>query len=117
MRLLMSLADYGRYRVLTVAGEIDLLTTGRFRETLFRAVEGKSTPVLVDMSNVAFCDSSCLNAVTAVHNRVAARGQQLALFAPSRHVQKVFRITRLDQVIRIYPSLDAAIAGTCPASG
>ncbi|MCF8512273.1 MAG: STAS domain-containing protein [Rhodobacteraceae bacterium] len=61
----------------------------------------KANRVMLDMSNVAFLDSSGLGAVVAVLKALAPdRKLELAGLTPT--VQKVFRLTRMDSIFTIH---------------
>lgn len=64
--------------------------------------------VVLDMSNVAFLDSSGLGAVVAVLKALAPdRKLELAGLTPT--VQKVFRLTRMDSIFTIHDSLSGSM--------
>ena len=70
-------------------------------------VEGHGRVVL-DLSQVGFLDSSGLGAVIAVMKHLGNdRPLDLAGLTPT--VQKVFRLTRMDKVFRIFEDVDAAL--------
>jgi anti-anti-sigma factor len=51
-----------------------------------------------------------LGALVAAHRALTGAGGSLKLAAPREHVQKVFRITRLAEVIPLFDSVDDACA-------
>ena len=59
------------------------------------------------MSGTTFCDSAGVQAVVA-HQHAAAIGTQLRLVAPS--VVRILTVVGIDQLIPIYPTLEAALA-------
>ena len=88
---------------------IDAAVAIEFKEAVRRAAEAPGNPVILDLSQVAFLDSSGLGAVVAVMKLLAPdRVLQLAALSPS--VAKVFRLTRMDSVFTIHPELP----GTAP---
>lgn len=63
--------------------------------------ENTAGRVVLDMSKIAFLDSSGLGAVVAVHKALAPdRKLELAHLTPT--VQKVFRLTRMDSIFTIH---------------
>ncbi|MGW8062429.1 STAS domain-containing protein [Streptomyces ziwulingensis] len=95
-------------RVLTLAGEVDHHTVGRFRRDL--DVTGTVRPrIVIDMRQVTFMDSSGLNVLIAAHQDVAAAGGWLRLAGPTDTVLRVLRLVGVDQLIDCRPSLRQAL--------
>jgi anti-sigma B factor antagonist len=82
---------------------IDAAVAIRFKEDMREATADGSGPVVLDLSNVQFLDSSGLGAVVAVMKLLAPdRKLELAGLTPT--VAKVFRLTRMDGVFTIHPT-------------
>jgi len=60
--------------------------------------------VLLDLSRVAFLDSSGLGAVVAVMKLIGPE-RKLELVGLTPTVAKVFRLTRMDTIFTIHPAL------------
>lgn len=83
---------------------IDAAVVIRFKEEMRRLVEGGAPRVILDLSQVEFLDSSGLGAVISVMKFMGPdRRLELAGLTPT--VQKVFRLTRMDSVFTIHPTL------------
>jgi anti-sigma B factor antagonist len=83
---------------------IDAASAIQFKERMRSLVQGTEPRVLLDMSRVNFLDSSGLGAVVAVMKLMGAdRRLELAGLTPT--VQKVFRLTRMESIFTIHPSL------------
>ena len=68
---------------------------------------GAEGRVVLDLGTVTFIDSSGLGAIVAAMKQLGpARRLELAGMLPM--VEKVFRLTRMDSVFRIHPTLAAA---------
>ena len=94
---------------------IDAAVAIEFKEAVRRAANGSGNPVILDLSQVTFLDSSGLGAVVAVMKLLAPeRVLELAGLTPS--VGRVFRLTRMDSVFTIHPrapgSADPALKAT-----
>ncbi len=111
MDLHLRLMDRTGYRVLLVTGELDLSTAGQLQNRLADVIQGSATPLVVDLEGVRFCDSSGLSAAVAAERLAAKHGVWLAFANARPAVAKLFQITNLDQCLRIYPNLRAALAG------
>jgi anti-sigma B factor antagonist len=96
--------------VLEVGGEVDVYTAPRLRERLIELVADGARKVIVDLGGVDFLDSTGLGVLVGALKRLRAVGGSFALVCDKEPLLKIFRITALDQVFPIYPSVDAASA-------
>ncbi|MBO2465263.1 STAS domain-containing protein [Actinomadura violacea] len=103
-----------RCTLVRVQGDIDVVSRARFEEALFEVVDA-GEPMVVDMRQVTFCDSTGLNAIVAANRRAGEHGGTVALVALPPRVQRVFRITGIDKFVPIYDTLREAI-GALPST-
>lgn len=96
----------GAAPVVSVRGELDLATAERFWEFLYAVIDTHGPDVVVDLSDLAFCDAHGLSAFVRAANRAEAAGGRLTLVAPRPLVARVLRITGLDR--RFLGSTDAS---------
>jgi len=90
--------------VLSVIGEFDHESADQFR-TAVHAIELEPGQLLtVDLSALAFCDSSGINAILAAHNHTRALGADLALAYVPPTTARILRLLGLDHVLRILPT-------------
>lgn len=90
---------------------IDASTAIQFKDGMQEAAIAANDRIVLDLSRVAFLDSSGLGAVVAVMKYCAPEIKvELAGLTPI--VAKVFRLTRMDKVFRIHESADAALAAS-----
>lgn len=108
MELEIETSTYDGATLLTVSGEIDLHSAPALRT---RLDELHGSAVVIDLSRVEFLDSSALGALVSGARGLAESGGWLRLACPPPHVQKVFRITRLADVIPIFDDVAAAARG------
>ena len=103
----MELAAEERPGLLVVAVKaerIDAAAAIQFKDRMRELVQGAAPRVMLDMSRVAFLDSSGLGAVVAVMKLMGAeRRLELAGLTPT--VEKVFRLTRMDSVFTIHSAV------------
>ena len=82
---------------------IDAAGAIQFKDSMRELAARGSGRVMLDMSRVAFLDSSGLGAVVAVMKLLGPdRKLELAGLTPT--VEKVFRLTRMDSVFTIHAS-------------
>ena len=83
---------------------IDAASAIRFKDRMRELTQGTIGRVVLDLTRVAFLDSSGLGAVVAAMKALGAdRPLELAGLTPT--VQKVFRLTRMDSVFVIHPAV------------
>ncbi|TXJ79130.1 anti-sigma factor antagonist [Streptomyces lavendulae] len=106
----------GRERVLALRGELDYASAAQLQEAADAVLAGPQPPALVvlDCSALEFCDSSGINVLIGMHQRLEARGGVLRLAGVPGSVTRVFTLTGLDQVIGLYGTVADASA---PAAG
>ena len=102
--------DVGDQTVVEVAGEIDVATADTLRERLGTLIDRQHVDLVVDLREVSFMDSTGLGLLVGTLKRVRTAGGRLQLVIDSERLLIVFRITALEQVFTIRPSLDDALA-------
>ena len=83
---------------------IDAAGAIQFKVSMLELTKADSARVVLDMSQVAFLDSSGLGAVVAVMKALGPQ-RKLELSGLTPTVEKVFRLTRMDSVFTIHKSL------------
>ena len=91
--------------LVTARGEVDLGSAPQLREAILKGVKKAAQQVAVDLSGVAYMDSS--GVATLVEGLKACRepGKAFVVVAPSASVMKVLQLSRLDSVFTIKESL------------
>ncbi len=111
MELSLATHTHGDHTVLEVGGEVDVYTAPRLRERLIELVDGGATSVVVDLGRVDFLDSTGLGVLVGALKRLRAAGGGLVLVCDKEPLLKIFRITALDQVFPLFPTVEAATGG------
>lgn len=87
---------------------LNVLVADEFKKQLYKVIDEGETVLIIDFSNINFIDSSGFGALIAVLNH--ARNHQvlfkLCCIAPT--VMSLIKITKLDQVLEIYDTLEKA---------
>lgn len=105
---LSSTTDAG-HRIVTVnESRIDAAVALAFKDQMRSQTEGGPDTVVLDLQQVQFVDSSGLGAIVA-SMKAMGKGRTLALAGLNPTVDKVFRLTRMDSVFRMYPTLEDAL--------
>jgi anti-sigma B factor antagonist len=107
MRLTSTVA--AGHTIVAVTGDVDFSGTAEFRAYLNDAVAA-GIPVLVDLTDVTFMDSMGLGVLVQTHKRLAEGGRVLVLVCPDNAVRRLLRITALDRLFTIAPTLTQALS-------
>jgi len=108
--MLLTSTQRGDARIVTVkADRIDAAVAIQFKENMRTETATGPDRVILDLSGVSFIDSSGLGAIVAAMKQLG-EGRRLDLAGLQPMVEKVFRLTRLDSVFSLFPSLDDAFA-------
>lgn len=117
MELSLATRQVSGHTVVEVRGEVDVYTAARLRERLIEVIGGGAGSVVVDLSRVDFLDSTGLGVLVGALKRLRLAGGELALVCASEKLLKIFRITALDRVFRLYDTVAAATASAAPPAG
>ncbi len=88
---------------------LNVVMSDEFKKQLYKLIDDGTPLLLIDFTHINFIDSSGFGALVAVFNH--ARNHQVAfkLCSIASTVMSLIKITKLDQVLQIYPSLDEAV--------
>jgi anti-sigma B factor antagonist len=99
----------GEVELLAVSGEIDIASAPRLITSLNEALGECALPVVVDLTDVGFMDSTGLALLLNAHRRLARRGQGFAVVCIDGPVRRVFTITDMVETLRVRPNREAAV--------
>ncbi|MFE2555076.1 STAS domain-containing protein [Streptomyces sp. NPDC059352] len=74
--------EHGPWTVLSIRGELDLVTSPRIRRRVHDAVAGGRHDLVIDLSAVRFCDSSGVGVLIAARRLLRSCGGRLRLILP-----------------------------------
>jgi anti-sigma B factor antagonist len=94
----------GDVTVIRVAGEVDMDTHVEMEDAILGALRSGAGPVVVDLAEVSFLDSSGVRAL--LHGREAAigRGTTLTVRSPQPIVANVLRLTNVAELLGLSSS-------------
>ncbi|MEP6956089.1 MAG: STAS domain-containing protein [Chthoniobacterales bacterium] len=96
--------------ILPLEGEIDLHVSPGIASSLKAMTDDKPPQLVIDLSKVSYIDSSGLAVLIEGMQTVNGYGGKFALAGLQDGVKAIFEIARLDQVFRLFPDVDAALA-------
>ncbi len=95
--------------VTPAATRLDAATAPALRDTLLGRIEQGAHLLLLDLSGVAFLDSSALGALIATAKRMGPLGR-FGVSGVQPAVARLFALTHMDRVFSIHPSTEAALS-------
>lgn len=106
---LSSAKEPGLHIVTVQEQRIDAAVALDFKDGMRQLTDGGDETVLLDLNHVGFIDSSGLGAIVAAMKHLAPE-RKLVLAGMTPTVDKVFKLTRMDSVFSIFPTVEAALA-------
>jgi anti-sigma B factor antagonist len=94
--------------LLEVTGEIDIASAARLMTGLNETVGDCDKPVVVDLSEVDFMDSTGLALLLNANRRLARRDKGFAIVCGGGPVRRVFEITDMVGTLNVHADRDAA---------
>jgi len=111
-----SVSGPDRSNVLPLEGDIDLHVSPVVRESLNSMIKKKPECIVVDLSRATYIDSAGVAALILAMQEVEAYGGKFFLSGLQETLRSIFETSRLDRTFRIFPDIDAALAGAGGAS-
>lgn len=95
--------------LVSVSGELDLYTSERLQQAIDEANSVGADMVLLDLSSVAFIDSTALGVIVQEAKRLEGRGLSLILVTNDPRTLRVLEVTGLDRALRRHATLHDAL--------
>jgi anti-sigma B factor antagonist len=99
--LAVAVAGSDSHYEIHVRGELDMSTAPELREPLLRLAKGEGVYVTLDLSGLAFVDSTGLSVLVTGLKRLRQQGGDLTLRSPTPATRRVLEITGLTEVFAI----------------
>src|SRR5829696_4824194 len=94
-----------------LSGELDISSAPKVEDELARIEPERPELIVLDLRNLAFMDSTGLRLLIAADTRARQQGRSLKIVRGPEPVQRVFRITRLEERLEIVDDVPAEAAG------
>jgi anti-sigma B factor antagonist len=86
---------------IALSGELDIATAPQLEEEVQRLEAEGRRLIVIDLRGLEFMDSSGLRALLAADTRARERGARVVIVRGDDRIQRVLRITRLDERLEI----------------
>lgn len=113
MSLTVSTEVRGDTLIVRLEGELDHHTAEQVRTTVEGELDrGLTHNLVMNMEGLHFMDSSGLGMILGRYKRVTAAGGRMTLCAVNDQLMKLFEMSGLLKIVRIYPNESVALAET-----
>jgi anti-sigma B factor antagonist len=109
MELNIAIERRGVACVLAVSGEVDIYTSPQLKAALTGPDVAGCSRVIIDLGGVGFIDSSGLGVIVGALRRAREAGVELMLVSAQPSFERILRITGLDAVFLLHPTVDDAL--------
>src|SRR4051794_14422300 len=100
--------------VLHLSGELDADTASKLRSTLADLLERPVPRIVVDLTDLRFCDSVGLSTFITSKQMIAARGGCLSFAGANPFLARLLETVGLSRYFAIFPQVEDAIAAAQP---
>jgi len=97
------------WTVVHLHGELDMATAPRLRQEVVGLVDTGERYLVLDLSDVDFCDSTGIGVLVAAVKRARVAGGDVRVVCTNDRLLQMFALTRLDRVFEVFDVVDAAL--------
>jgi anti-sigma B factor antagonist len=112
----LSAESRGDSMVITVHGDLDIVTSPRLDECLTRA-QSSHQRIILDLADVDFLDTSALAVIVGHWKRLESAGGMLALAGARYRYTKTLWITGLADRLSLYPTVEEGLSAQAETAG
>ena len=100
--------------VISIDGELDVSGVDSVVASLSAAQAGSDGPLVLDLTECSFVDSTGLAAILHGLRPLIAGERPFGLACPDGNVRDLLRLTAIDQTLAVYDSRESALAALTP---
>lgn len=110
MDVSVSRTTAGNVPIVAVTGEVDVYSAPTLKDKITELIGSGEKTLIVDLSSVAFLDSTGLGALVEARTATSEAGGSMPVVCAQERILKLFTITGLDAVFTIHPTIGDAVA-------
>ena len=95
--------------ILSVCGEVDMITAPSFRQKLADIMAAGETKVILDLRETSYIASSGLGAISQAAKDIRVKGGELCLARVHYLSREVMKFFGLMPIVRIYDNIEEAV--------
>jgi anti-sigma B factor antagonist len=98
--------------VAVLHGDYDLGNSAALHTELLDVLRSRPSGIVLDLSDVAFCDLTCLRTMASIGHRAAAMGAWVRVAGASTMVRRMLEVTGLSASLPAFPDVELALRGS-----
>lgn len=107
----------GNVTILDVEGAIKLGESAEFfSRTLENVLRNEQSNVVIDFTGINYIDSTGIGELIGYLSKFSGEHRQVALVNPSERILKLLKVVRLDNLFKVFPDEDSAVAFAAQAA-
>jgi anti-sigma B factor antagonist len=105
----IKIIDRDGAKIIALSGDIDIYTSPEVRKQLLRMVDQRISVIMVDLTDVAYIDSSGIATFVEGLKGMMSYSGRLKFFGMPERVKEIFNFSKLDKVFDMYGSMEDAL--------
>lgn len=99
----------GTAMVVAAGGEIDYASSPKLRDLLTSAIRPGGSPLIVDLSEAVFIDSTAIGVLAHAASRLGEMDCEMAIVCSNPRILRIFQMVGLDEMVSIHDSREEAL--------
>lgn len=100
----------GQIAVIAIRGELTSFAEAMLSNALAEATQAGARDIIFDFRDLSYMNSSGIGLLVTSLVRASRQGQRLVAVELNEHYRQIFELTRLNEVIQLYPTATEALA-------
>lgn len=96
--------------VMRLVGDADMHSIGPLEREVNRLAASRPKLVIIDATEVAFFSSLALSEFVSLHSSLKTHGSRIAMVGVKGAAFDAVKRSKLDSIIKLHPSVEAAVA-------
>lgn len=96
--------------IIEISGEITAFAENMLMEAYTSINTSEMQRIVLDFNHMEYMNSSGIGLLITLLVRTNRQGQKLVATGLNQHYQRIFELTRLDEAIKIFPTVEEAVA-------
>lgn len=109
IRLETAMKEVSGVPVIKASGEIDVYTVPEFKTAIYDVIDSGADNLIIDLAEVDYMDSGGFGTLLGATKRVRPKGGGIVLVGCSDAIERMLKITRLDDIFGVYNNIDDAV--------
>jgi anti-sigma B factor antagonist len=105
----LSVQQIGGVSVLNIGGELDARTAPQVTSFFQEKVASHSTQIVVNLKGLEYSSSAGIRVFLGMAREMRNKGGDLRIAEVDPRVDKVFRLSKFDKIVKIFPAVEDAV--------